>query len=114
MYNHLIERGKLPPGVTKPREGYRETEVHIINENYAVYDNDYPAGAGENEALDYLCAVDKRLAEQSREERKRMSALRLQIKRSRREQAKRERTAEYIDWAMTVLLCALIAAAVMI
>lgn len=110
--NTLEVRGKLPPGVAEPREGYRETEVYFI-EGCNVYDNDYPTGAGESEALDYLSGVNASLSEQAQEERKRISALRLQMRRERRQQAKREREAEYFDWVMVVLVCAMIAAVVM-
>ena len=112
--NTIETRGKLPPGVMKPREGYRETEAQLISEECAVYDNDYPTGTGESKALRYLYRVDAELAKQSRKERERIAEVKRQQIRERREQAKRERISEYFDWACVVMLCAEIAAAVLL
>lgn len=112
---NIIERGNLPPGVAEPREGYRETGVQLIDENCIISESrSFPTDETDWKACRYLYKVNKRLAEQSRKERERMTAFRLQMRRERREQAKRERIEEYIDWAMVVLLCAMIAVTVML
>ena len=117
MQSQIIERGSLPPEKVRPAEGYKEASVCFIDRKYAVYSNEYRCGKGERIALKWLAILDEILSKIAMEERASIIRARMQMRherRERRERARRKRIGEAIDWAMAVILCAEILAAVMI
>lgn len=112
MGTAIENRGSLPPEVMADKPGYMETGVDIIkNDCILTRENNFPTSAEDWKALDIIADVDKAIAEKSREERKRMVALMLEMRAEHREKIKQRRNERIFNLVMTVALCAEIAVA---
>ena len=55
MQNQIIERGNLPPGVVKPREGYKEMKVCFLSSGTELISKDgFEMSDSERIAVDHI------------------------------------------------------------